>query len=107
MLISVSDAVHGQKRGRKIGSGADRKRKADASYSQNPHSQKAQKRQEKLSEAQKAVERVKNRERQARSRKLKAAMKDPAYKEMSRDEQEVFLHELNARIKALQYVFSR
>jgi hypothetical protein len=51
ILIVISNAIYGRKRGPKVGSGRGQKRKSDDQYSQNVHTKKARARKENLSQA--------------------------------------------------------
>ncbi len=104
MLTSISNAVHGHKRGVKVGTGRGTKRKAEHEYSQNEHTQKARRRKLNMTAAELDLEAAKSRERIALSRKLKTIKNKKSYLSLSPAEQEIFDRQLKASIKAIQYV---
>jgi hypothetical protein len=103
ILIVISNAIYGRKRGPKVGSGRGQKRKSDDQYSQNAHTKKARARKENLSQAQKDIEAARARERQALSRKLKSVQKRDEFKTMSPDQQELYLQGISDGMKDIQY----
>jgi hypothetical protein len=103
MLTILSNAVYGRKRGPPVGSGRDKKRKAAEDYSQNPHTKKARARKENMNPLEKELETAKARERQQLSRKIKSLQKKEEYKALSPEDQKLYVHEVTAGMKEIQY----
>jgi hypothetical protein len=95
--------VTGKKRGRKVGSGRDLKRKADTDYSENKHTKKARARKDGMTDAQKDLEAARNRERTALSRRMKKTTDTDDFRALSEDQQAQFKTELTAKIRTIQY----
>ena len=99
-----SNALYGRRRGRKVGSGAGIKRKADDDYSQNPHTKRARARRARMGPNELAISMADAATRTAQTRAIKKMKTSENYQAMTEDERKIAIEFLKADIAEKRFV---